>query len=585
MPEILNDNGAHNRYLVHGVQGEGSNPNTPTYSEFGYIKIGDRFAQHPNGTGPGAGQSTAPQFVYDEDSIVYWYPHDSTLVAEGGIHPAYAMPGTVAYVSGKAVLSSPIEWANNNAYMGLIVWGPNTNGGPTHIISTKRENLNAVIPYFFDAQGSPLHLLEIITNIHYADTLHNKKIDQPNLCQDFGSLSNALESISSKTLVSGEQQTLTNTNARFMWGWAKEHDHVSTSEDLDQEAGGNFASRFSALAIKDLRFYMRAGVVLPVYTKGDHAQIEDQPTYWNGEAFVPVEAATVTSKNSGAGCVNSYRPHVSPAAYAYNISGRFTDQSFGNGIGASGLSDEHAAEFAGTIFGEEHREWFTRPNTNGSEEVGFYLGGQGETDGSPGGDCWKLDKDMTSTLNQNKTYEIWLKPFSTGRQSLFYGSGTIQHVEIYPGTNTFRTEGTTQNGYSFSSGATAPNGSGPYPDGRDARNGFEINRWNCLTITFNTDHKTGDGTVNWYTNGILMKVANMWSGNGGINEYFAFSHIGRATGSSAYLYAKSFHGAFDEFKIYDRVLTDHEIVNNVRSSRHFEPKHYATGRLQEIIES
>jgi hypothetical protein len=81
-----------------------------------------------------------------------------------------------------------------------------------------------------------------------------------------------------------------------------------------------------------------------------------------------------------------------------------------------------------------------------------------------------------------------------------------------------------------------------------------------------------------------MKISNMWNGTGGNNEYFAFSHIGRATGSSAYLYAKSFHGAFDEFKIYDRVLTEHEIVNNVRSSRHFEPKQYSSGTLQNIVE-
>lgn len=582
MPAILNDNGAHNRYLVHGVQGEGSNPNTPTYSQFGYIKIGDRFANHPNGTGFGASQTTAPKFVNDEGAIVYWYPHDTTLVAVNGIHPAYAMPGTVAYVDEKPVLSSPIEWANNNAYMGLIVWGPDTNGGPYHNISTKQGKIQVVIPYFFDAQGSPLHLLEIITSIHYADASGDKKVEQPHLCQEFGNISKALESISAKELVSGEQQTLINTNARFMWGWAKEHDHLSTWDDLDQtNEDAQFNNRYAALALKDLRFYMRAGTVEPIYTLGDHAQIEGQPTYWNGEAFVPVETAVERSK--GAGCVNSFRPHVTNAAYAYNISGRFTDQTFGNGIGASGLSDEHAAEFEGTTFDTEHREWFTRPNTSGSQQVGFYLGGQGEVDGSPGGDCWKVHQDMTSTLNQNKTYEIWLRPFSTGRQSLFYGGGTIQHVEIYPGTNSFRTEATTQNGYSFSSGATAPNGTGPFYDGRDASNGFEINKWNCLTITFNTDHKTGDGTVNWYTNGILMKVGNMWNGNGGANEYFSFNRIGRATGSSAYLYAKSFHGAFDEFKIYDRVLTEHEIINNVRSSRHFEPKHYALGTLQEII--
>jgi hypothetical protein len=579
----LNDNGAHNRYLVHGVQGEGSNPNTSTYSEFGYIKIGDRFTSHPNGTGSGAGSSTAPQFVHDGDSIVYWYPHDTTLVAVGGIHPAYAMPGTVAYVSGKAVMSSPLDWANNNAYMGLIVWGPDTNGGPTHVISTKSGNLNASIPYFFDAQGSPLHLLEIITNIHYADGDGDKKLDQPNLCQDFGNISAALQSISAKELVSSEQQTYINTNARFMWGWAKGHDHLSTADDLDQEnPEANFSQRFAALALKDLRFYIRAGRVDPVYGENNGPQIEGQPTYWNGSEFVPV--GTAVERTKGAGCINSYRPQVTRGAYAYNISGRFTDQVFGNGIGASGLSDEHAAEFEGTTFDTAHREWFTRSQTSGSDETGFYLGGQGENDGSPGGDCWKIDKDMTSTLNQNKTYEIWLKPFSDGRQSLFYGAGTIQHVEIYAGTNTFRTEATTQNGYSFSGGTTAPWGTGPEFDGRDASNGFAINQWNCLTITFNTNHKTGDGTVNWYTNGILMKISNMWNGTGGNNEYFAFSHIGRATGSSAYLYAKSFHGAFDEFKIYDRVLTEHEIVNNVRSSRHFEPKQYSSGTLQNIVE-
>ena len=47
----------------------------------------------------------------------------------------------------------------------------------------------------------------------------------------------------------------------------------------------------------------------------------------------------------------------------------------------------------------------------------------------------------------------------------------------------------------------------------------------------------------------------MWNQTYGNEEYFAFSHIGRATGSSAYLYAKSFHGYFDEFKIYDRPIS------------------------------
>jgi len=464
------------------------------------------------------------------DNIRFYTGNVDALYEE--VYTAFAMPATEAYIeNGECVKTSPLEWATNNGYMGLIIWGTDLHGGGKRVInelSPKGKKISA-IPYFFDAQGSPLHLLEIITNI-----LHQGGDTTLTLCQELGTLSNAIQKISHNELVEGEFQD----HARFMWGWGMGLQNKTSHDDiLPNQSGRQVGTRLSALTISDLRFYMRAG------------KVEKE------------------------GYVNSYRPHVSIGTHAYNISGRFTDQVFGLGSGQSGMELEHAAEFNGN-WTTQHSDAFTANQNLGSQNLGFYLAGDGEVSGSPHGDNWQINKEMTSTLNADKTYEIWVKPLSTGRQSLFYGSGTIQHIEIYPNTNNFRTEATLQNGKAFGGSKNQATVLTENYEGRGASSGFEVGQWNCLTITFNTNQANGDGKVCWYNNGYLIHVGNMWNQTYGNEEYFAFSHIGRATGSSAYLYAKSFHGYFDEFKIYDRVLEDDEITNNVRSSRHFKPKYH-----------
>lgn len=180
---------------------------------------------------------------------------------------------------------------------------------------------------------------------------------------------------------------------------------------------------------------------------------------------------------------------------------------------------------------------------------GFYFDGTGEVDGSPTGSYIRVDEAMTSTLNRERTYEVWMKPEATGRRSLFFGGGSIRHIECYHGSGSFRTEAATQNGYSFGA-----DGAGNV--GVD----FGPGKWALLTITFGTD-----GLVKWYANGQLFHTGNMYGGNGGSNEYFSFSGLGRATGTSSYLYAQSYQGYMDGIKIYDRVLTESEVAQNFNS--------------------
>ena len=177
---------------------------------------------------------------------------------------------------------------------------------------------------------------------------------------------------------------------------------------------------------------------------------------------------------------------------------------------------------------------------------GFFFDGTGEVDGSPTGSYIRVDEGMTSTRNTERTYETWMYPLATGRRSLFFGGGSIRHIEVYNGSGSFRTEAATQNGYSFGA-------SGAGNVGVD----FGPEKWALLTITFGTD-----GLVKWYANGQLFYTGNMYGGNGGSNEYFSFSGIGRATGTSNYLYAQSFHGYLDSIKLYNRVLTPDEVAQN-----------------------
>ena len=181
---------------------------------------------------------------------------------------------------------------------------------------------------------------------------------------------------------------------------------------------------------------------------------------------------------------------------------------------------------------------------------GFLFDGTGETDGSPTGSYIGVNMEMTSTLNRERTYDFWMYPLATGRRSLFFGSGSIKHIEIYNGSGSFRTEASTQNGYSF--GASG---------GNNVSEDFGPNKWTHITISF-----AADGAVRWYANGKLFYTGNMFGGTGGVNEYFAFSGIGRATGTSAYLYAQSFHGYMDGIKIYDRAITGAEALKNFNAS-------------------
>lgn len=197
-------------------------------------------------------------------------------------------------------------------------------------------------------------------------------------------------------------------------------------------------------------------------------------------------------------------------------------------------------------------------NTTGISLVGstisgghFYFGGQGETDGSPTGDYISVPTSVTEVQSNSNglTYELWINPNVNERRSLLFGSGTINHIELYAGTSGgyFRTEGAVQNGYSF--GSASPTG------------GIPINTWGQLNIAWAPNGATRE--VKWYWNGVLFHThSNFYSGTSGGSENFYFSGIGRATGSGAYLYAKSWSGNINGIKIYNRTLNSDEVIQN-----------------------
>lgn len=194
-------------------------------------------------------------------------------------------------------------------------------------------------------------------------------------------------------------------------------------------------------------------------------------------------------------------------------------------------------------------------NSNGY----FEFDGSGERDGSPTGNYVTLNTTSTTTLPSTKpngvTYQWWFKLDGEQAQghSILYGLGTINHLE-WRGTSTggsFRTEARTQNGYSF--GASAP------------PNGLNTSYWAHMTIVFANDEV--NRPVRWYKNGELFHTGNMTSGNNPTGEYFIPSAFGRATGSSAYLYAQSFLGKLSQFLVYDRTLTDSEILKSFNARK------------------
>lgn len=187
----------------------------------------------------------------------------------------------------------------------------------------------------------------------------------------------------------------------------------------------------------------------------------------------------------------------------------------------------------------------------------FSLAGQGETDGNPLGDYIQIPNSgitQVQTHDAGIAYEIWVNPNVDSRRSLFFGSGTIRHVELYCGSSggSVRTEAALQNGYSF--GASAPTG------------GWPKDTWSMLNIVWDPDGATR--AVKWYKNGTLFHThANFYSGTGGTSEDFYFTEIGRATGTSAYLYARSWSGLLNGFKVYGRTLTADEVAQNYHAQK------------------
>ena len=177
------------------------------------------------------------------------------------------------------------------------------------------------------------------------------------------------------------------------------------------------------------------------------------------------------------------------------------------------------------------------------------LAGQGTADGVTHGDNIAVDWSLTNLQNYTGgvTYEIWINPGIAGRRALFYGSDTINHLEIYGDEATVRTEARYENGYSF--GATGLGG------------GFPVGEWTLLTIVF-APHDT-IRPVYWYINGVLEYTkTNFHSGTTGTGEGFYFSNIGRSTGNTSYLYAKSFLGKLNCFRVYGKSFNANEVMLN-----------------------
>jgi hypothetical protein len=196
----------------------------------------------------------------------------------------------------------------------------------------------------------------------------------------------------------------------------------------------------------------------------------------------------------------------------------------------------------------------TLNSVSANAEGTFDFGGSGSTTGSPAGEHITVPAISVQNSPLGLTYEIWIYPTVNGRRSLFFGSGTINHVEVYCGSagGSFRTEARNQNGYSF--GASSPPG------------GIPINTWTMINIVWDVDGATRP--VRWYKNGELFYThANFYSGNAGTGEDFWFTGLGRATGSVNYTYAQSFAGKMNGLRIYQRKLSDAEVLNNFEAHK------------------
>lgn len=177
---------------------------------------------------------------------------------------------------------------------------------------------------------------------------------------------------------------------------------------------------------------------------------------------------------------------------------------------------------------------------------GASLDGSGTVDGTIPGDNIIIPEDVTNTNNYPNgcTYSIWLyvDTDAVDRMSLFYGASTIRHIEIYSSSKYFRTEAARENGYSF--------GTSSFPD--DVRG-----KWSHFMIVF-ANNET-NRPVRWYQNGKLFYTGSLDGGSYPGTEYFSFNRLGRSTGTTSYLYAKSFDGKLSNLKIYNKALSDEEV--------------------------
>ena len=176
----------------------------------------------------------------------------------------------------------------------------------------------------------------------------------------------------------------------------------------------------------------------------------------------------------------------------------------------------------------------------------FDFDGSGTIDGVTTGDYININESITDTRNYPRgcSYSFWINidTNAVDRMSLFYGTSTRRHIEIYSSGKNFRTEAARQNGYSF--------GTGNFPN--DVRG-----VWSHFVIVF-ANGESGR-PVRWYQNGSLFYTKSMDSGDYPGTEYFSFNKIARSTGNTTYKYAKSFNGKMSDFRIYAKALTAGEV--------------------------
>jgi hypothetical protein len=185
-------------------------------------------------------------------------------------------------------------------------------------------------------------------------------------------------------------------------------------------------------------------------------------------------------------------------------------------------------------------------------EGNFFFDGTGETDAVPTGTYIEIPSNLCTTnpavRPEGVTYSWWQYSKDLQRRSIFFGSGTINHIENFPPN--FRTEARLRNGHSF--GASGAN--------------QVANVWENYAIVF--DNAVSPPVARWYKNGELFHTGNLTNANSQ-HDYFEPNALGRATGSASYLYAKSHYGYVDSFFVYNGTLSENKIKRLYESDKEY----------------